>query len=278
MSKVVRLHRPDAMKLPLAGGASLELTPFRDSPHVALSLIGPAGGDGGGVILRAERARRLGSWLLRLADRCEGTAVPEPAGGSGGGDDGGPIPLDEESIMALARAAVPVFADWCVIDVVEADGSMRRLAPAYSDPLRARLAEKLQLYPHDRKALHPRSEALRVGTPYVHPQVAESSILALAQNREHLQLMRNLGPRSTLGMPIVVRERVLGVMTFVWTDPNHCYDDADVPLARALADQVGVALDNVQLYRAARVRFAGELKESIRRRRRPIGPVGSREG
>ena len=42
MSKVVRLHQPDALKLPLAGGAALELTPFRDSPHVALSLIGPA--------------------------------------------------------------------------------------------------------------------------------------------------------------------------------------------------------------------------------------------
>jgi GAF domain-containing protein len=187
------------------------------------------------------------------------------------------MPIDEESIVALARAAVPVFADWCVIDVVEGDGSIRRLVPAYSDPLRARLAEKLQMYPHDPTAVHPRSEALRVGTPYVHPQVQEASIVALAQNREHLQVMRHLGPRSTLGMPIIARERVLGVMTFVWTGSNHCYDDADVPLARALADQVGIALENVQLYRAARARFAGELKESIRRRRRPIAPAGGRE-
>jgi GAF domain-containing protein len=275
MSKVVRLHQSDAMKLPLAGGAALELTPFRDSPHVALSLIGPAGGDRGGVILRAERARRLGSWLLRLADRTEGTAGAEAMGG-GDGEDSAPMPVDEESIMALARAAVPVFADWCVIDVVESDGSTRRLAPAHSDPLRTRLADKLQLYPADPKAAHPRSEALRVGTPYVHPQVADASIAALAQSREHLQVMRSLAPRSSLGMPIIARERVLGVMTFVWTDPSHCYDDADVPLARALADQVGIVLDNVQLYRAARARFASELKESIRRRRRPIAPAGGR--
>jgi hypothetical protein len=46
---------------------------------VALTLFGPSGGNAGGVILCASRARLLGSWLLRLADQAE--ACP-PAGRS----------------------------------------------------------------------------------------------------------------------------------------------------------------------------------------------------
>ena len=35
---------------------------------MALTLFGPGGGNAGGVILGAARARLLGSWLLRMAD------------------------------------------------------------------------------------------------------------------------------------------------------------------------------------------------------------------
>jgi GAF domain-containing protein len=272
MSKVVRLHHPEALKLPLAGGATLELTPFRDSPHIALSLVGPAGGDRGGVILQTARARRLGSWLLRLAERVDATGIAEMDDLAAEVDEA--MPLDDESIAAFARLAVPVYADWCVIDLVEPDGSTRRLAPAYSDPLRARLADKLQDYPHNPKAVHPRSDVLRAGVSYAQPEVPDSRLVAVAQNRDHLNVMRSLGVRSSLAVPIRAGERVLGVMTFVWTDANHRYEDADVPLARALADQVALAVNNVDLQREARLRFANEAKQSIRRRRRPIAPAG----
>ena len=71
MAKVVPLHQPDSLTLPLAEGARLMLTPFRESPYVALAIFGPAGGDAGGVLLHAERARLLASWLLRLADEVD---------------------------------------------------------------------------------------------------------------------------------------------------------------------------------------------------------------
>src|SRR2546428_6891954 len=68
MAKIIALHQSDALTLPLAGGAALRATPFRETARVALTLFGPGGGNAGGVILGASRARLLGSWLLRLAD------------------------------------------------------------------------------------------------------------------------------------------------------------------------------------------------------------------
>src|SRR2546430_4544610 len=78
MAKIVTLHESDALTLPLAGGAALRATPFRETARVALTLFGPGGGNAGGVILGASRARLLGSWLLRMADVAGSDAPHRP--------------------------------------------------------------------------------------------------------------------------------------------------------------------------------------------------------
>jgi len=78
MAKIVSLHQADGLLLPLADGATLRVTPFRESPRVALTIVGPGGGNFGGVILNAERARLLGSWLLKLADETGADPVRTP--------------------------------------------------------------------------------------------------------------------------------------------------------------------------------------------------------
>jgi hypothetical protein len=69
--KVVPLHHPDTLELPLADGCMLRVTAFHGTPRIALTIHGPGGGDRGGVILRPERARLLASWLARFADRMD---------------------------------------------------------------------------------------------------------------------------------------------------------------------------------------------------------------
>ena len=78
MAKVVSLHETDSLTLPLAGVAMLRVTPFRETPRVAITLIGPEGGDEGGVILSAKRARLLGTWLLRATELLDAPATPAP--------------------------------------------------------------------------------------------------------------------------------------------------------------------------------------------------------
>ena len=64
MSKVVPFHSADGWIMPLSGGSTVHVTSFRESARIALSIVGPNGGDGGGFILTAEHARVLASWLL----------------------------------------------------------------------------------------------------------------------------------------------------------------------------------------------------------------------
>jgi len=53
--------------------------------------------------------------------------------------------LDYESTLrAVASLAVPRLADWCLIDLVAADGSLQRVATEHADPAREALSEELQ--------------------------------------------------------------------------------------------------------------------------------------
>ena len=67
MCDIVPLHQRDTLVIPLGGGAALHVTRFLESPRVALTVHGPGGRDWGGVILHADRARLLASWLQRDA-------------------------------------------------------------------------------------------------------------------------------------------------------------------------------------------------------------------
>lgn len=46
----------------------------------------------------------------------------------------------ERTFESLAALVVPELADWCFVDLVEPDGSFRRLAVGYADPAKADVA------------------------------------------------------------------------------------------------------------------------------------------
>ena len=50
----------------------------------------------------------------------------------------------ERALEELARIAVPRLGDWCVIDVLEDDGSIARYAAAHADPDRQELIQALR--------------------------------------------------------------------------------------------------------------------------------------
>jgi GAF domain-containing protein len=64
------------------------------------------------------------------------------------------------------------------------------------------------------------------------------------------EIMRTLGARSSLIIPLVARGRTLGAVTFV-SDTRRDYDDADLMLAEDLGRRCGMAIDNARLFTAA---------------------------
>ena len=73
-----------------------------------------------------------------------------------------------------------------------------------------------------------------------------------AGDEKHLRLIRSLGLRSYICVPLVVSGYPLGVLTFATAESGRTYTDADLALAVDLAQRAGVAIENTQLYQALR--------------------------
>ena len=82
--------------------------------------------------------------------------------------------------------------------------------------------------------------------------------------------------RSALLVPLWVRGRVIGVLTWVSTDENRLYEDDDVRFAEHLARRAATAIDNAELYSQTRA-AAEQLQRAVlpagARRRRLVGGV-----
>jgi PAS domain S-box-containing protein len=183
----------------------------------------------------------------------------------------------QRTLRQIAALAVPRFGDWCAIDLVEPDGSLRRVTVTHSDPEKVELANELhRRYPPNH---HPDRGVLAVarsGKPELIEEVPDEMLVAAAQSEHHLELLRRLGVASYLCVPMKVGARVFGVLSFVTAESGRRFRRTDLALAEQLAGRAGVAIDNARLY--------AELVEADRRKdeflatlahelRNPLAPI-----
>jgi signal transduction histidine kinase len=169
--------------------------------------------------------------------------------------------LDYETTLAtVARSAVPHIADWCAVHVVQADGSLKQLALAHACPAKPEAEGELnRQFPSGRQAAVGPVAVIRTGKSALAADVRGAGLPDGAQNDEHFQLMRDLGFTSYMCVPMAVRERVLGSITFLSAQPGRRFDLFDLALAEDLARRAAMAIDNALLYaRVQRERTALE--------------------
>ena len=165
----------------------------------------------------------------------------------------------QSTLHMVAGLAVPGFADWCAVDMVEPDGSLRRLAVQHADPAKVKLALELAArYPPDPDAPHGAHHVARTGESELMEQIPDALLVQGAHDDEHLRLLRALGLKSYVCVPMKARGRVLGVITFVSSESGRPYTRLDLALAEELAARAAVAVENSRLY--------AELRDADRRR------------
>src|SRR5262245_1483382 len=161
----------------------------------------------------------------------------------------GPLDLDT-ALRRIARLAVPVLADWCLIDLIGEDGQIRRMAGAHVDPAGERLvAELCARFPSVCiDTPDTLSRVLRTGDPVVNQLMGDAELVARARNAQHLALLRALGYRAEMVVPLVACNRSLGTITFVSTRAPR-YGPTDLALAQELATRAAIAIDNISFGR-----------------------------
>lgn len=158
--------------------------------------------------------------------------------------------LDYRATLAnVARLAVPYLADWCVVDVLEEDGFLDRVAVAHQDPEKVAWAHELQeRYPPDPDSSYGVGRVLRTGRSELVADITEPLLEEAARDAEHREILQNLGLKSYLVVPLIARGRAFGTITLVVAGSRRRYGVADLELAEELARRAALAVDNARLY------------------------------
>ncbi len=155
----------------------------------------------------------------------------------------------EATLQRVVRLAVPFLADWCVVEVF-VDGPESPVLVAHVDPAKERIAHEMQRrYPPGPQIYETYREMLLTHRPIIVPEVTPSLLEKIAQDAEHLRMIRELGPTSFMVVPLLSHGRILGAIFFAAAGSGRRYGQEDVTLAEDLARRAALAVDNAQAYR-----------------------------
>jgi PAS domain S-box-containing protein len=155
----------------------------------------------------------------------------------------------EQTLIRVSKLAVPEMADWCAVDVIDR-GEVRRLAIEHADPARESITRRML----QRRAVRLTPDAglgraLREARPVLYEQPDEHLATRAGADPEQTAVARELGLRSAIIVPLIVRGQAIGGITLVRSDSKRAYSTADLPFAEELARRAAAAIDNARLYR-----------------------------
>jgi predicted ATPase/signal transduction histidine kinase len=155
--------------------------------------------------------------------------------------------FDYEGVFrALARLCARELSDWSVIDILD-HGRIVRLAAAHRDPANDPLLRELaQRYPPRFGSSAPPTGVIERGAPIHVPDFRPDEMRRSCVDDRHFEIVRTLGSRCVLSVPLVAREARFGVLSLGSATPNR-FAAADVELVVEIGRRAALAIDNSRL-------------------------------
>jgi PAS domain S-box-containing protein len=218
----------------------------KNGAEIFISLTVSPIRDGDGVVIGASKIARDITERKRESQRAAFLA------------DIGPLlvaTLDYEATLRnIARLATSPsahtntsFADYSLIDIIERDGTLRRVAAAHRDPNRQGILEEARKYPPDPDR-SPLARPLRTGQPMLLSNITTTDVESMSLDAYHARLIRRLAAKSLIAVPLTARGTTFGIFTLARSDRIESFDTADLAFAMEVAHRAGLAVDNARLY------------------------------
>lgn len=176
----------------------------------------------------------------------------------------------EATLGAVARLAVPAFADWAAVYILHEGGRIQRLAVEHSDPNKVGLARALhERYPPAVSDAGGVGRVLRTGESELVTDISGSSEVRSSLGEDNARAARDLGWRSSLSVPIQSGTRVLGAISLAYSESGRRYEPIDLQLVEELASRAALAIESAQASRA-KDEFLAMLGHELRN---PLAPI-----
>jgi signal transduction histidine kinase len=169
----------------------------------------------------------------------------------------------ETTIGRIADLATQSLADYCVVDLTGVDDPLHRFSVSHRNSANAELAHALKEVELDRSRPHLAFEAIRTLRPVLVSAVSPAELDRLTQSEQHASVLRALAIRSYMAVPMIARDRLIGVLLLI--SSTRTFDRQDLAVAARLGWIAAFATDNAGHFHRSR--------EALRTRDRVLGVV-----
>jgi len=158
--------------------------------------------------------------------------------------------LDEaETLAAMERMSLPYAGDWCIVDTLDDDGTMHRLSVVHPDPAKQVILAALEgRWMPERGDAFGLPAALRNASPLALADHVDEVFGASARDPLVYEALRELGVGPLLTVPLIIRDQLIGAVTFVSGRHHTPFSKEDIQLAQDLANRSATALDRARAH------------------------------
>jgi PAS domain S-box-containing protein len=165
----------------------------------------------------------------------------------------------EDTVKNIVRLTVRDLADFCTFDTVEEDGSIRRLKVMSRDASQKWVCDWLMRIPLDQGSSFIRS-VIEGKRPVLIDRL-RTHTLPFPVNGADIKTLRDAGFQSVLAVPLLVRGKLVGVITLISSSSSRTYGPPDIRLALELAHRAAFSVENARLF--AEAQRAVKTRENV---------------
>jgi len=169
----------------------------------------------------------------------------------------------DEAVQRFAELVVPLLSDWCIVTVLDADGTRRDVGRAHKDPA---LVDAMERYVDLRVGTNnitaPIPRILREPRPVIFPELTEEIVASMVPDGAAREALAPLRPAAAAGFPLLARGELIGGFTLINEPERGAHTEAELRTAEIASRRAALALDNAQLA-AANQQVAERLQLSL---------------
>jgi len=164
-----------------------------------------------------------------------------------------------ETLQSVADLATEYIADWCAIDLLTAPKEVELVAVAHKDPKKVLWARQIrQSFPVKFDIPTGVGHVITTGKSELYHHITDEMLKQEPRNIKNIKIIKEIGMQSVMIVPIIIRKKAKGAITFVSSSPDNLFTELTLSFAEDLARLAAQSIDNATLYK--------QIKEELEER------------
>lgn len=157
----------------------------------------------------------------------------------------------DDTLDYVAGSAIPFFADGCIVDIIENNLIKRLLTKHRIKECEDILRIIQQNYELTVTSPQPSVRVMLSGKAEFAEKIEYELVRARTIDQTHLELFLKTGIHSFMSIPLQIRGKTFGSLTFLISTNRKGFTEYDLNIGQEITKRASIAFENARLYREA---------------------------